>query len=464
MRLAVLITPYQYGALAFVRTLSPSQLTELCAAGRLGLYIPWREMTPQQQAIARDAQEALVRYRQTVAKEYPPDLEQAQRILAEFGICLYVNLTDGRPTFLQLDVPGGHTNFSLGPPVVRPNRLRTEPDQVRPARRNPYSQSAVSGQQSAVSSRPSPAERPESPNRRAAQTELETKPFPARGFRQQVPSVWPQVFRQLSERLPLALYSDSYPSTPFRPMTSTESALLPLEKMSIAEALDALCTRHDRVWWQRGDALFFRSRTWFLDKRSTLPAPLRQQLDERLRANQRLDAGVLDQLATLTFPQLYGFSERALEQRGEGWGGWNRDFAFFWVLRAYDALSPAQRQRALAEPGVSLGELTPLQRERLRGAILMAEPRRLDLVDGALGFWFRQNVTAEIPRSTLAGFPGKPFRMKMAFMVREPGGSAQVSAETASFVVPFVMHEERRPDESAHRESDPSVACGMRHQ
>src|SRR5205807_806941 len=84
--------------------------------------------------------------------------------------------------------------------------------------------------------------------------------------------VCPDSFGQRAERLPFALYSDYFPSPPLgvdeaRFQGSREEsgnpAYFSLEKMSVAAALDGFSGRFNRVWWRKGDALFFRSRSWF---------------------------------------------------------------------------------------------------------------------------------------------------------------------------------------------------------
>jgi hypothetical protein len=234
--------------------------------------------------------------------------------------------------------------------------------------------------------------------------ELEEMQFPARGFRQAYPSTWPEAFRQLGERLPYSLYSDYFAAEPLgqdprvfigRSEGDDNPPVIALQRMTLAEGLDALCARYHKIWWRTGNALFFRSRTWFLDRPRQVPTPVLEELQQQWSTRGRLDQRGVDLLAGLSQEQLLGLAYLAMEKR-------KRSLStellanMGWFVPFFAALAPEQKEKLLGG-GLSLAQMTPMQRDRYRQALFLSGRVAPDRLDSPPPFRIEQSVEPGVP-------------------------------------------------------------------
>jgi len=375
--LDIVTRPGSHASLRLLFTLSREQLLALVSANELGYYLPWREMSPAQREMALQIADEM----EAPRPHGTPSLPDARRWVQQMGLRLLVYLGNGTHH------PSGYMVF-MGKALLEAGFAISTSPAPRPAeaRGRPYP---------ARDSRRDRGVRP-----LAEYQDLEEMPFPARGFRQSFPSTWPEVFAQLAERLPFALYSDSFAAPPVGRdarafLNSGEESgnppLLPLEQMSVAAVLDALCVRHGKIWWREGDALFFRGRTWFLERLAQPPPPVVATLRRQLQAHGKLDAHGVTLLARLTYPQFEGL-QRLVEEDLKRRVAWPTP-TMYRLLQAYETLTEEQQAQVLADGGLPLGQMTPAQQHAYQEALFLASAPTAWLA-GPPPFHFEQSVSA----------------------------------------------------------------------
>ncbi len=372
----VVTAPSRHTGLQLLLALSWGQLTALVSAGEPGYYLPWGKMSSRQRELALQVADGMGVGRQWVQ---------------EMGLHLNVMLWPGTHHPSRYTVHMSNALVPCGTTITPPEALVGTPA----ARGCPYPprDRAPTGQP------------PRADAVAPAYPDLEAMPFPARGFRQTYPSTWPETFARLGERLPYALYSDYFPAAPFGkepsyfandPDGEKNPPMLALERMSVAAGLDALSARYGKVWWREGDALFFRSRLWFLDRLYQMPPPVLTALQKQLQHQGKLDPRAVDLLASLTWEQRAGL-DRLVQEKLKRWiPGCAPSMA--WLLRAYSLLTEQQKKRVLGPGGLPFAQMTPAQRRSYQEALFLCDSlASLELVTRPPAFHFEQSVTPGVP-------------------------------------------------------------------
>jgi hypothetical protein len=202
--------------------------------------------------------------------------------------------------------------------------------------------------------------------------DLKRIPFPA-GFKLDSTETedWPEVMEKLARCVPMSLFSDHFTALP-HPKDRGIKAPPNLKGLSLAEGLDALCDYYGRLWWRDQDALFFRSRRWFVDRLYEVPPPVLAFLRQELAAHAKLDAEGLTALSRLTFRQLEGLNAAsALAELGirRGMVLFYRDpqgaRAAHGYLQVYATLNETQKGKVLTPSGLPIAEMAPEQQQAL---------------------------------------------------------------------------------------------------
>jgi hypothetical protein len=269
------------------------------------------------------------------------------------------------------------------------------------------------------------------PSRSAA---LLRGPFPARGFRQAYPGVWEDVFEQLAQRVKLPLYSDYYPHLgvgvdPALYRMASEGPEnpegVPLGRMTLAEGLDALCRRYDRLWWEEEGALFFRTRMWHREILLQPPGDVLATVRREVEQEGRTGAAGLAALCRLSGRQRHGLAVQALHE----WRGAKLGYPFAGaVVPMWGLLTPGQQQRALGR-GVAFTELDGAQQLAYRLVLErvlpegVADPPAIRVVQrlhpgrppegGRRGWPGVLEVIWEVPPR----LPGEPVRLRPELLV-----------------------------------------------
>jgi hypothetical protein len=205
---------------------------------------------------------------------------------------------------------------------------------------------------------------------REESTDLNLAPFPASGFRQRSDATWADAFEQLKKATSLALYSDRVPSAPPLPAapppdrereTSTSWTPIPLERMTLRGGLDALCARYRRVWWQAGDALFFRSMGWFLDGPRWIAPEMLDQLSDCLKRRGCLGRGEIDRISRFSWGQVTWLSDWVDECSKGQLPGWGQERKMHRLLGFWSQLRADQKEAVLGG-GLPLQAMTASQR------------------------------------------------------------------------------------------------------
>jgi hypothetical protein len=356
--LGYLSRPASHAALQLVETLSPAERWTLLDAGRC--LLPWDSMTSRQRQLARAMLDDPLRFGANLARgEDPDDPKVVQRGLAEsqawieqFGLALLVETDPATGAVAAYEAgPGGmrggygvFEQLGAGQPLL-------------PVRGCPYEQW------------PHP--------RHAVYPELERVPFPA-PFRVEASQRrdWPRLLEELARRVPMPIYSDDYPGS--RAARADDVAPWPGgEKQTLPEGLDALCEATGHLWWWKSGALFFRGRTWFVEKQYEAPPPVVAAVATHLGTPPQVDASLLRLLSGFTLRQLQGLARgtaaaRSPEDRQAAREGVPMDtLRISDYLQFFRALPEPQQRRALSPAGLPLRQMTAAQAKTfLRLAVL----------------------------------------------------------------------------------------------
>jgi hypothetical protein len=380
--------PEIHPGLRLLSALTRDQLSDIMSSEQY--YLPWTEMTPSQQTAALQVADAFSPDLDTPSYLRTHPVPDARRWVREFGLVLEITLRPRTNRAHMYELFVGNAVLECGIHITPPDPKSTSATDMRGS---PY-----------VTTQPGRGHAPESDATRYA--DLERIPFPAKGFRQTIPSGWLEAFRQLGERLAFSLYSDHFrtlplgwtPSPGLDPReVSGNPPPLPLDKLSIASGLDELCARFGKIWWRHKDALFFRSRTWFLDRSYEVPRPVVTALRQQLSSTGRLDTRSVDLLAGLNPYQLAGVGLLAGEEAGGHPSGRGyMEFRMYRPLRLYAALTRTQKEKALSERGLAFGDLTQLQ-QRAYQETLFVGCRPVEELAVPPRFRLEQAITPGIP-------------------------------------------------------------------
>jgi hypothetical protein len=280
-----LTQPGSRAALEFLTTLSPNQRLTLLTNRRI--LIPTDTMTPRQQELAKTMAVSIGRDRLRLGFHREGEqMEDSINWLGQFGLILHVggDAMTGSVTTYGYSL-GGATFAGCELPASAPAA------DLLPRRGNPY----------------------ERQSRPADYSDLERVPFPPDFKRDLSTSTWGEVLEDLAKYLPTSLYSDEFTFIA-SPIEHDRTEPPKLAGKNLVEALDALCGYYHRLWWREGDRLFFRSRTWFIEKQYEAPPPVLGALRRQLEATGRLDPTGFDLLSKLTREQLQGLNAIAARE------------------------------------------------------------------------------------------------------------------------------------------------------
>jgi hypothetical protein len=339
-------------AVAFLPTLSAKQRLALLLDQRL--FVPWNEMDAQQQELAtslarfigqdrvKEVDAALIRKGEKV--------EDSIDWLKQFGLVLYVGtdaLTNAVTTY-GYGLGGGSYAGAQFDAVPRPS------ESLLPVRGNPYAQK--------------PHARP------PVYPEMEQAAFPKEFHLTDKTYAWSQVMEELSKYVSLPLFSDDYAAEP-TPDEHGDAVLPDLSKLSLAAGLDALCKRYHRLWWRENGMLFFRSRTWFIERQYEVDPAVPAMLQKQLETTGKLDTQAIDLLTTLTPQQLEGLNALATLDQGQlrrtnpnifqRIRGGDLARNAYDYLQVWAMLDQMQKDQALSAQGLSVAEMSPPQRQAI---------------------------------------------------------------------------------------------------
>lgn len=355
-----LAQPSSHAALQLLTTLSLAQRQTLLEYGRL--FLRWRAMSPRQReltaAMVGDPQGSNNAYRygdRLPGEVAQKNAEESLAWLEQFGLVLYAGMDPATGAVVSYGIDLGSAQFPyafFGHALFEPSLL--------PVRGRPYP--------------PPPDAVP------AVYDDLERMPFPPK-FRLSTDRAyaWSEVVEQLSQHLPMPLFSDDFTGTR-DPRSRIE--LPDLARLNLAEALDALCKAHGRLWWREGDALFFRSRTWFVERRYEVPPPTLALLSERLGKEHRLDTVVVAALSRLTLQQLQGLAGAANFQLDRGHARLRGSVFFqaqraFLFLQFYSTLSASQQRQVLSSQGLTWERMPLSQQHAFFDLAAISQGRRV---------------------------------------------------------------------------------------
>jgi hypothetical protein len=188
------------------------------------------------------------------------------------------------------------------------------------------------------------------------------------------------VIEALSKCLAMPIFSDDFDSpaleNPHPPMITIGQG------SRLAQGLDALCTAYGRLWWVRDGTLFFRSRTWYIEKTYQTPQRTLVRLWRELARPGDLTPSAATVLSSLTLRQLQGLG---VTLRAHGYTGFNLvdEMVAARTLRDYlevcASLNEGQKRAALSKDGLPLQGMSEAQkRQMLALVILQAQRAALD--------------------------------------------------------------------------------------
>jgi hypothetical protein len=345
--------------LRLLTTLAPEQRLTLLDEGQL-MLLPG-EMTPEQQALTHDLGLSIGEFRKRIqhaqANEKPEDIAA---LADQIGIVLRVPQHPITGTAQSLDYglgEGGMVCASLENQAPLPDLL--------PVRGNPYHFDP---------NRADATRKPPLPRYPL----LEKMAFPA-DFQLAADGLaaWRDIVAELARHLSLPIYSDEYAFSP-APDPANRLSYFPeasqpvgapalvreLKRVTLEAGLDALCNRYHYLWWYEGGALFFRSRTWFIERQYEMPPEVLALLESHLRkSGGRYDSACLTALSTLTLHQLQGLNVTSASHRPQ----LDRLTQFYQARYSYaylqviSMLDEAQKEKVLSQSGLPLAEMNPQQ-------------------------------------------------------------------------------------------------------
>lgn len=350
--------PHRF-AIGLWSTLTRDQLAATFAASSHRVYLPWRQMTDEQRkiahALAEECENPAPGPKYLTIGSAPHSVELVQ----EFGVVLMGwTWNFGRSSHIKYAQV-----YRTKPPILLAYNLdfREETPQGKANRGSPYELA------------------PSDPAGERSYSDLDRMPFPGKGFRQSFPMTWPDTFRQLADRLPFALYSDYFTgksvgtdnsATPRE--VSGNPAVMPFESMHVGQALDTLCSHVGQVWWRRGDAIFFRSRTWFIDRVYNPPRDVLALCRKQLTEKGKLDRDAVDHLAALTWQEMAGLDNLAQDESARA--SFRSYFGFHHglhrLLQVYAGLKPEERDLAFGD-GLPASKLGLAQRRAYQDALFI---------------------------------------------------------------------------------------------
>jgi hypothetical protein len=374
--------------MALLATLSPEQRFTLLSTGMY--LLPVSAMTERQLQMAHNmglsAGRMLAKLGFLLEGETPEDKAQ---ITDQWGVALKAKVHPVTGAFLNLYCSTGVSGLAVA---------STEDDMPPPTpllavRGNPYHYS------------------PGSKAKLPVYPDLQKLPFPS-GFKlekgQEV--AWRDVLAELAKHIALPIYSDDFTFSTIAqdrlygsrddkidPSVRSFAARPKFTKLTLPEGLDALCNQYGYLWWYRDGALFFRSRTWFIEQQYEVPPSVLAFVRKQLKTESKLNAEGLMVLSTLTKKQLLALCSTNLTygpeqiKRREEVGARSYDFSvrfeesgdfeIAWdSLQIFALFNDEQKQKALSSEGLPLMEMNPTAQQAIV-QMLFAQQNVMNLKD-----------------------------------------------------------------------------------
>ncbi|HZO88539.1 MAG TPA: hypothetical protein VFB38_09380 [Chthonomonadaceae bacterium] len=378
-------------ALELALTLSSEQLYSLLSDERY--FLPWSAMTPRQRELAQILALNIGKDRQNNAEQGIAPFRKGERAedsvewLKQFGLVLHAEIDPATDAWIGFGYGLGGMNYA----GVSPQGALPMTD-LLPVRGYPYKR-----------------QRGTQP---PAYPDLERTPFPPEfKLDPNKTTTWTQVVAELSRHLSLPLFSDAF-TFRFVPRQRDSANLPDLSKLSLAEGLDALCSRYHYLWWYEDGMLFFRNRTWFIERQYEVPPPVLALLRRQLETSGQFDTQALDALSRLTRRQLEGLNAlTALDKGGlklsytdpeayERLRGDSLARGAYSYLQVYAQLNEEQKRQALSPQGLPLAQMSPAQQQALLQILFMELWSELPAPPADISFRVEQKV--EAPRNPQA--------------------------------------------------------------
>jgi hypothetical protein len=313
-----------HSALHLLDTLTPLQMRTLVEEGELTLS---RKGTTgaQQDCITHILSEQTGLTRSDSAERLSK--EEASRAIARdltylqqfgFRITIRANMLTGIPTSFSYAIPPVSYSAGMFTDVAKERGMPS----LLPVCGRPYPPDAAE-----------PTTPPVPPSH--TDEEMDRLPFPA-GWslkQEQIFTPWADILDSLKPHLlpRFRIYSDDLegrrigrfsadtallartgqnPSAAQLPQLLGVPTLPDMKRLSMTAGLDALCDAYGKLWWRRGDALFFRHRLWFREQEYGVPPQLEPTLARLLSQNPPNIDGALLLLARLPPKQFMGYAAR----------------------------------------------------------------------------------------------------------------------------------------------------------
>lgn len=382
--------------LEFLTTLTPEQRFTLLSEGTY--FVPMNAMTDQQRRLTHQMGLETGRIKQKWGDLSDGETQEASTAVGDqFGVMLQASVHPVTGAFLSFGISignggGGGAGTKDMPP----------PTPLLAVRGNPYHFS------------------PGSKLKLPAYPNLQKMPFPTEfKLEKGREYVWREILAELSKHVSLPIYSDDFGFTAVAQdrlyggeYSDIDTKKYPLgarpklTNLMLTEGLDALCNQYGYLWWHQDGALFFRSRTWFIEHLYEVPPPVLAYVRHQIETEGKLNAKGLTALSGLTKKQLvaisitnltYGPVEvgRRTEVGGHSYDKGVRedqraDSELAWeLLQVYGLLNEEQKNSALASEGVSFKEMNPEAQQKMfhalytrQSVMLLTTPEKVRLIIG----------------------------------------------------------------------------------
>lgn len=438
--LSGLVLPSSHAALALVDTITLDQGRTLADAGTL--VLPWAAMTPRQRNFAlascvRGVGRSFWGGEHALSAETARAIDQQEaEWVRRFGVALFVHkdAASGGVKSLSIgrgDLPGWYGSFE-SVDFVR---------SLLPVRGSPYPPAPPLKGQEAMNDATDTAAAPAAVPAPPSYDDLERMPFPAEAAKKVAEGAdWAKILAQLSRSVDMPVLSDAFSAARSLRVASSSTTPPSLAGLSLAQGLDILCQAQGYLWWRENGALFFRSRTWFIEKLYEVPPPVLERLSEQTDGGTRLTAEALDTLASLTLHQIEGLaglgvtrapgaSANSFAAHEPMMAGMDTPYVFP-LLELWAQLPPAQKQAVLSESGLPPSALTNAQEQRCLTLVASRYGREALSAPNTLRLHIR-TLGQPAPRTTANSRPGELDQQGEAHLGSR---AARVNEDSASAV------------------------------
>lgn len=335
-------------AIAAFGALTPDQRWTILSDGRV--ILSPSTMTADERTIVRNIGVESARLLERIGKqEEGVSADSAGEWAEKLGLQLYANrdALGGRVLSYGYSTEGSLGRWGGGDFRQVPSR----PD-VLPVRGNPYVKHV--------------------PGEKRPETDFDSVPFPANfKLTSHDTATWPDVLKELHRHLKQSLVSDDY-QVHSRAIDRRGTPLPDLRRLTLSQGLDAVCRHFRRLWWRQDDTIFFRSRTWFIERQYEPPQPVIEEIRGSLEKTGLMDASALVAVSTLDPWQLDGLmwmmTVASLNSSGLDQDDWLEAHPR-WVecslLRLFVKLNDPQKRKVMGADGLPLAEMSEAHKNEL---------------------------------------------------------------------------------------------------